>query len=64
MWCMGRGILDNVGHLPDGLLGEGRHQDAETVLLRRQWTWHSAMANHVAGVSLQKGESLRPPAAL
>ena len=33
MWCMGRGILDNVGHQPDGLLGEGRHQDAETVLL-------------------------------
>ena len=28
-----RGILDDVGHQPDGLLGQGRHQDAEAVLL-------------------------------
>ena len=28
-----REILDDVGHQPDGLLGESRHQDAEAVLL-------------------------------
>ena len=28
-----RGILDDVGHQTDGILGQGRHQDAEAVLL-------------------------------
>ena len=28
----GGGVLNDVGHQPDGLLGQGRHQDAEAVL--------------------------------
>ena len=28
-----RGVLNDVGYQPDGLLGQGRHQDAEVVLL-------------------------------